>query len=39
MPRVTTEERRPEALALFQDGKYEEAAREFGAELDEQESS
>jgi tetratricopeptide (TPR) repeat protein len=39
MQEVTAEERRGAALALFQAGKYEEAAREFRADLDERETS
>ena len=39
MQGVTTEGRRERALARFQEGKYEEAAREFRAELDEQENT
>ncbi len=39
MQGVMSDERRAAGLALFQDGKYEEAAREFRAELDNRESS
>ena len=39
MQEVRAEERRAAALALFQDGKFEDAAREFRAELDAHENS
>jgi len=39
MQEVTAEGRRAGALRLFQDGKYEDASREFRAELDERQSS
>ena len=39
MQDVTTEGRRAAALALFQDGKFEDAAHEFRTELDTRESS
>ncbi|HTP68075.1 MAG TPA: hypothetical protein VMJ35_04165 [Dongiaceae bacterium] len=39
MQEVTPEGHRTTALALFQAGKYEEAVREFRAELDERENS
>ena len=39
MEEVAAEGRRDVALALFQEGKYEEAAHEFRAELDEHETS
>lgn len=39
MQEATTEGHRAMALALFQDGKYEDAAREFRTELDERENN
>jgi len=39
MQGITVERRRAAALALFQDGRFEEASREFRAELDERETS
>ena len=39
MQGITAEGRRAAALALFQDGRFEEASREFRAELDERETS